>query len=103
MPNPKRRHSKTRGRKRRTHYKATALATAATTHTHVVTKQITNGLFELSNENAESLTELGRNGVDEIFHFTSVYRSPKTFSGAGFSTFSRLLARHRACSLSASL
>jgi large subunit ribosomal protein L32 len=24
MPNPKRRHSKTRGRKRRTHYKATA-------------------------------------------------------------------------------
>ncbi len=28
MPNPKRRHSKTRGRKRRTHYKATALATA---------------------------------------------------------------------------
>lgn len=26
MPNPKRRHSKTRGRKRRTHYKATAPA-----------------------------------------------------------------------------
>jgi large subunit ribosomal protein L32 len=24
MPNPKRKHSKTRGRKRRTHYKATA-------------------------------------------------------------------------------
>lgn len=24
MPNPKRRHSKTRGRKRRTHYKATS-------------------------------------------------------------------------------
>ncbi|MBN8570257.1 MAG: 50S ribosomal protein L32 [Ignavibacteria bacterium] len=27
MPNPKKRHSKTRGRKRRTHYKATAPAT----------------------------------------------------------------------------
>ncbi|HTP80525.1 MAG TPA: 50S ribosomal protein L32 [Bacteroidota bacterium] len=26
MPNPKRRHSKTRGRKRRTHYKATVPA-----------------------------------------------------------------------------
>jgi large subunit ribosomal protein L32 len=29
MPNPKRRHSKTRGRKRRTHYKATAPAMSA--------------------------------------------------------------------------
>ena len=29
MPNPKRRHSKARGRKRRTHYKATAPAIAA--------------------------------------------------------------------------
>ncbi len=29
MPNPKRRHSKTRGRKRRTHYKATAPALLA--------------------------------------------------------------------------
>ncbi|MCI0474527.1 MAG: 50S ribosomal protein L32 [Ignavibacteria bacterium] len=29
MPNPKRRHSKTRGRKRRTHYKATAPTLAA--------------------------------------------------------------------------
>lgn len=27
MPNPKRRHSKTRGRKRRTHYKAVAPST----------------------------------------------------------------------------
>jgi len=27
MPNPKRKHSKTRGRKRRTHYKATAPST----------------------------------------------------------------------------
>jgi len=27
MPNPKKRHSKTRGRKRRTHYKATAPST----------------------------------------------------------------------------
>jgi large subunit ribosomal protein L32 len=29
MPNPKRRHSKTRGKKRRTHYKATAPALMA--------------------------------------------------------------------------
>jgi large subunit ribosomal protein L32 len=29
MPNPKRRHSKTRGRKRRTHYKATAPSMSA--------------------------------------------------------------------------
>ncbi|TRZ63923.1 50S ribosomal protein L32 [bacterium] len=29
MPNPKRRHSKTRGRKRRTHYKAVAPAISA--------------------------------------------------------------------------
>jgi len=29
MPNPKRRHSKTRGAKRRTHYKATASALSA--------------------------------------------------------------------------
>lgn len=32
MPNPKRRHSKTRGRKRRTHYKATAAAVAECPH-----------------------------------------------------------------------
>jgi large subunit ribosomal protein L32 len=29
MPNPKRKHSKTRGRKRRTHYKATAPSMSA--------------------------------------------------------------------------
>lgn len=32
MPNPKRRHSKTRGRKRRTHYKAVAPAVGACPH-----------------------------------------------------------------------
>jgi len=34
MPNPKRRHSKTRGRKRRTHYKATAPSTAECPNCH---------------------------------------------------------------------
>lgn len=36
MPNPKRRHSKTRGRKRRTHYKATipSVAICPNCHTH---------------------------------------------------------------------
>ena len=34
MPNPKRRHSKTRGRKRRTHYKAMAPATAECPNCH---------------------------------------------------------------------
>jgi len=34
MPNPKRRHSKTRGRKRRTHYKATAPASAECPNCH---------------------------------------------------------------------
>lgn len=32
MPNPKRRHSKSRGRKRRTHYKAEAPATSICAH-----------------------------------------------------------------------
>lgn len=36
MPNPKRRHSKTRGRKRRTHYKATSpsLSECPNCHSH---------------------------------------------------------------------
>ncbi len=34
MPNPKRRHSKTRGRKRRTHYKATAPAVSECPNCH---------------------------------------------------------------------
>ncbi|MEX0601726.1 MAG: 50S ribosomal protein L32 [Bacteroidota bacterium] len=34
MPNPKRRHSKTRSRKRRTHYKATAPSTAECPQCH---------------------------------------------------------------------
>ncbi len=34
MPNPKRRHSKTRGRKRRTHYKATVSSTAECPQCH---------------------------------------------------------------------
>jgi large subunit ribosomal protein L32 len=34
MPNPKRRHSKTRGRKRRTHYKATAPAASECPNCH---------------------------------------------------------------------
>ncbi|MFH0989199.1 MAG: 50S ribosomal protein L32 [bacterium] len=34
MPNPKRRHSKARGRKRRTHYKATVPATAECPNCH---------------------------------------------------------------------
>jgi large subunit ribosomal protein L32 len=34
MPNPKRRHSKTRGRKRRTHYKATAAAVSECPNCH---------------------------------------------------------------------
>ena len=39
MPNPKRRHSKTRGRKRRTHYKAEAPTLAvdpASGETHII-------------------------------------------------------------------
>jgi large subunit ribosomal protein L32 len=34
MPNPKRRHSKARGRKRRTHYKATTPATQECPNCH---------------------------------------------------------------------
>lgn len=34
MPNPKRRHSKTRGRKRRTHYKTSAPATSECPNCH---------------------------------------------------------------------
>ncbi len=34
MPNPKRRHSKSRGRKRRTHYKATVPSTAECPQCH---------------------------------------------------------------------
>ena len=34
MPNPKRRHSKTRGRKRRTHYKASASTTSECPNCH---------------------------------------------------------------------
>ncbi|MCX6144546.1 MAG: 50S ribosomal protein L32 [Ignavibacteriales bacterium] len=34
MPNPKRRHSKARGRKRRTHYKASAPSTAECPNCH---------------------------------------------------------------------
>ncbi|HCV42165.1 MAG TPA: 50S ribosomal protein L32 [Bacteroidetes bacterium] len=34
MPNPKRRHSKTRGRKRRTHYKAVGAAVAECPNCH---------------------------------------------------------------------
>lgn len=34
MPNPKRRHSKTRGRKRRTHYKASTPATQECPNCH---------------------------------------------------------------------
>ena len=34
MPNPKRRHSKARGRKRRTHYKASAPATQECPNCH---------------------------------------------------------------------
>lgn len=34
MPNPKRRHSKTRGRKRRTHYKASVPATQECPNCH---------------------------------------------------------------------
>lgn len=34
MPNPKRRHSKSRSRKRRTHYKATAIATVECSQCH---------------------------------------------------------------------
>ncbi len=36
MPNPKRRHSKTRGRKRRTHYKAVAAAVAECPNCHTL-------------------------------------------------------------------